>query len=53
MVFFADTVRPRLQLIIAAERLSEGGNMFTMTSKNSVHDMDQFDEIMTRVYSFE
>jgi len=45
MVFFADTVKTGQQFIIAAERLSEGGNMYTMSSKNSVYDMNQLEEI--------
>ena len=46
MVFFADTVKPGEQYIIAAEPLEEGNNDFlVLTSKNSLFEMERLDEI--------
>jgi hypothetical protein len=46
MIFFADTVNTGEQYIVAAERLTEGSNTFTFTSKNSLFNIGDLDEIM-------
>ena len=46
MVFLADTVRPGEQHIIAVRRVGEGSSMFKFTSRYSLFEIEQFDEIM-------
>ncbi|MDR2728873.1 MAG: hypothetical protein LBB56_07050 [Chitinispirillales bacterium] len=46
MVFFADTVKPGEQYIIAIQPVEEGSNMYNLTSKKSLFKMEQLDEIM-------
>ena len=46
MVFLADTVQPGEQHIIAVRRVEEGSHMFVFTSRNSMFEPTQFDEIM-------
>ena len=46
MVFFADTVRPGEQHIVAVRSLGEGSLSYEFTSRNSLFNMSQLDEIM-------
>ena len=47
VVFFADTVLPGEQHIVAIAPNREGGTWYRFTSRNSLFRMDQLDEIMS------
>jgi len=45
VIFFADTVKSGETFVIAAEPLEEGSSWYQFTSKNSLFQKDQYDEI--------
>jgi len=47
VIFFADTVFPGEQHIVAVTPIREGAVWFDLTSRNSLFRMDQLDEILT------
>jgi len=47
VIFFADTVLPGEQHIVAVSPIEEGSPWFEFTSRNSLFHMDQLDEILT------
>ena len=46
VVFFADTVQTGEQHLVAVERIERGSTTFRLSSRNSLFQMDQLDEIM-------
>ena len=46
VIFFADTVLPGEQHIVAVETPREGSTFYRFTSRNSLFHMDQLDEIL-------
>jgi hypothetical protein len=51
VTFFADTVSPGGQHIVAVEPMSEGSSWFDFTSRNSLFSMDQLYEIIALINS--